>query len=59
MTRTQVEALPHYDGKMPVDYEHEKQVRDVYRPKSIDIVFCITIESILILSISLSTDLIG
>ena len=32
LTRTQVEALPQYDGKMPVDYEHEEQVRNVYRP---------------------------
>ncbi|GAP94115.1 DUF2382 domain-containing protein [Leptolyngbya sp. NIES-2104] len=32
LTRTQVEALPQYDGKMPVDYEHEEQVRKVYRP---------------------------
>lgn len=31
-TRTQVEALPQYDGNMPVDYEHEEQVRNVYRP---------------------------
>ncbi len=31
-TRTQVEALPQYDGTMPVDYEHEEQVRNVYRP---------------------------
>jgi uncharacterized protein (TIGR02271 family) len=32
LTRTQVEALPSYDGNMPVDYEHEEQVRNVYRP---------------------------
>ncbi|MBW4517619.1 MAG: DUF2382 domain-containing protein [Timaviella obliquedivisa GSE-PSE-MK23-08B] len=32
LTRTQVEALPSYDGTMPVDYEHEEQVRGVYRP---------------------------
>lgn len=32
LTRTQVEALPKYDGNMPVDYEHEEQVRGVYRP---------------------------
>jgi uncharacterized protein (TIGR02271 family) len=32
LTREQVEALPKYDGKMPVDYEHEEQVRNVYRP---------------------------
>ncbi len=32
LTRTQVEALPAYDGNMPVDYEHEEQVRNVYRP---------------------------
>lgn len=32
LTQTQVEALPSYDGNMPVDYEHEEQVRDVYRP---------------------------
>lgn len=32
LTRTQVEALPEYDGNMSVDYEHEEQVRGVYRP---------------------------
>jgi uncharacterized protein (TIGR02271 family) len=32
LTRTQVEALPKYDGSMPVDTEHEEKVRDVYRP---------------------------
>ena len=32
LTREQVEALPQYDGNMPVDYEHEEQVRGVYRP---------------------------
>ncbi|MBW4549929.1 MAG: DUF2382 domain-containing protein [Aphanocapsa sp. GSE-SYN-MK-11-07L] len=32
LTRDQVEALPHYDGNMPVDYEYEEQVRNVYRP---------------------------
>lgn len=32
LTRTQVESLPSYDGNMPVDYEHEEQVRGVYRP---------------------------
>lgn len=32
LSRTQVEALPEYDGNMPVDYEHEEQVRGVYRP---------------------------
>ena len=32
LTRTQVEALPSYDGNMPVDYEHEEKVRGVYRP---------------------------
>lgn len=32
LTREQVEALPAYDGNMPVDYEHEEQVRGVYRP---------------------------
>lgn len=32
LTREQVEALPQYDGNMPVDYDHEEQVRDVYRP---------------------------
>jgi uncharacterized protein (TIGR02271 family) len=32
LTREQVEALPQYDGNMPVDYEHEEQVRDIYRP---------------------------
>ncbi len=32
LTRTQIEALPKYDGSMPVDYEHEEKVRGVYRP---------------------------
>lgn len=32
LTRDQVEALPQYDGNMTVDYEHEDQVRGVYRP---------------------------
>jgi uncharacterized protein (TIGR02271 family) len=32
LTRKQVESLPQYDGKMPVDYDHEEQVRNVYRP---------------------------
>ncbi|MGH2412673.1 MAG: DUF2382 domain-containing protein [Microcystaceae cyanobacterium] len=32
LTREQVEALPQYDGNMPVDYEYEEQVRGVYRP---------------------------
>lgn len=32
LTRAQVEALPQYDGTMPIDYEHEEQVRGVYRP---------------------------
>lgn len=32
LTRAQVEALPNYDGNMPVDYEHEEKVRGVYRP---------------------------
>jgi len=32
LTRSQAEALPQYDGNMPVDYEHEEQVRNVYRP---------------------------
>ncbi len=32
LTRAQAEALPQYDGNMPVDYEHEEQVRNVYRP---------------------------
>lgn len=36
LTRTQVEALPKYDGNMPVDYEHEEQVRSVYRPMEMD-----------------------
>lgn len=34
LSREQVEALPQYDGTMPVDYEHEEQVRGVYRPMS-------------------------
>lgn len=32
LTRAQVEALPQYNGNMPVDYEQEEQVRSVYRP---------------------------
>jgi uncharacterized protein (TIGR02271 family) len=32
LTRDQVEALPQYDGTMPVDYDYEEQVRGVYRP---------------------------
>jgi uncharacterized protein (TIGR02271 family) len=32
LTRDQVEALPQYDGSMPVDYDQEEQVRGVYRP---------------------------
>lgn len=32
LTRAQVETLPSYDGNMPIDYEHEEQVRNVYRP---------------------------
>ena len=32
LTRNQIEALPQYNGNMPVDYEHEEQVRGVYRP---------------------------
>jgi uncharacterized protein (TIGR02271 family) len=34
LNREQVESLPQYDGTMPVDYEHEEQVRDVYRPSA-------------------------
>lgn len=34
LSRTQVEILPEYDENMPVDYEHEEQVRRVYRPMS-------------------------
>jgi uncharacterized protein (TIGR02271 family) len=36
LMRAQVEALPEYDGNMPVDYEHEEQVRSVYRPMATD-----------------------
>ncbi len=32
LTREQVEALPEYDGNMPIDYEYEERVRGVYRP---------------------------
>jgi uncharacterized protein (TIGR02271 family) len=32
LTRAQVEALPEYDGNATIDYEHEEQVRGVYRP---------------------------
>ena len=34
LSRTQVESLPEYDENMPVNYEHEEQVRQVYRPMS-------------------------
>ncbi len=32
LSRAQVEALPEYNGTMPVDPDHEEQVRNVYRP---------------------------
>lgn len=32
LTKSQVESLPQYDENSMVDYEHEEQVRDVYRP---------------------------
>lgn len=32
LSRAQVEALPQYDGNDDIDYDHEEQVRDVYRP---------------------------
>ena len=32
LTRSQAESLPQYDGTMPVDYDYEEQVRNVYRP---------------------------
>ncbi len=35
LTRVQVEALPQYDGNMPIDYEHEEQVRGIYRPTGV------------------------
>jgi uncharacterized protein (TIGR02271 family) len=31
LTKDQVERLPEYDGNLPVDFEHEERVRDVYR----------------------------
>lgn len=31
LTRDQAESLPQYDGTMPVDYDYEEQVRNVYR----------------------------
>lgn len=34
LTREQVEALPEYDGNMPIDYDYEEQVRGVYRPQT-------------------------
>lgn len=34
LTRAQVESLPEYSGN-PVDYEHEEQVRGVYRPAAL------------------------
>jgi uncharacterized protein (TIGR02271 family) len=36
LTRAQVQALPQYDGRIPVDYDHEEQVRNVYRPMDVD-----------------------
>lgn len=36
LTREQVETLPQYDGNMPVDYEHEEQIRNTYRPTGIE-----------------------
>jgi uncharacterized protein (TIGR02271 family) len=36
LTRAQVQALPEYDGRIPVDYDHEEQVRNVYRPTGVD-----------------------
>jgi uncharacterized protein (TIGR02271 family) len=36
LARAQVEALPKYNGEMPVDYEHEEQVRQVYRPMALE-----------------------
>ncbi len=32
LTKAQVESLPQYDENSMVDYEHEEQVRGVYRP---------------------------
>ena len=32
LTRAQVEALPQYKEGMAIDYDHEEQVRGVYRP---------------------------
>lgn len=32
LTRQQVEAMPTYEGNMPVDYDTEEQVRSTYRP---------------------------
>lgn len=32
LTREQVEALPEYDGNMPIDHNYEERVRGVYRP---------------------------
>jgi uncharacterized protein (TIGR02271 family) len=32
LTRDQVNDLPKYDDLQPVDYDHEEQVRNVYRP---------------------------
>lgn len=32
LTRQQVENLPAYDDLVPVDYEHEENVRGIYRP---------------------------
>lgn len=35
LTRAQVEALPEYTEGAAIDYEHEEQVRDVYRPAAV------------------------
>lgn len=32
LTKAQVESLPEYDANKLVDYDHEEQVRNVYRP---------------------------
>jgi uncharacterized protein (TIGR02271 family) len=36
LTQEQVENLPEYDENRMVDYGHEEQVRDVYRPAAMD-----------------------
>ena len=36
LTKGQVESLPQFNDDMTADYDHEEQVRKVYRPSSLD-----------------------